>query len=228
MDALAGKSQIRTSTDADDIAAIHLRNWFKNFATLSKVMSRREIKTLWNDNKAVVKSEQNAVMVAELRQRGLPVHGETAVSLPQKLAPVPAVAPALAQITLPFTQALAVPPANANNAPLTAEQYTRLTAQERSDYGLRNGEMLRSEFQALTPAVRMSFVRSGGRVIDDPSKPAPEPLPEAVAQNSRETMQRSLRDRFAGNGETMSREAFAKLSPHSQMEFCRNGGRLTD
>ena len=231
-DALAGELEKAASeSEADDLAKIHLRGWIKNKATLSKVMGRKEIAALISANKAVSKAEQNRVFEAELRQRGLPVFGESSVPHQvQELAPAQsAVFPVMPQTALPAVvsaTALAV----VVDAPLvaTAAQFIRMSAADQSSFCMSAGTMLKSEFDKLpTPAAKMFFMRSGGKLSDLQTNSRKTGLEFETAER-RELLRNPHRKngQFEGNGRVIPRAEWDRMNPSERMEAMRGGATV--
>lgn len=81
----------------------------------------------------------------------------------------PIVPPAVAQLPLSVTQTPAIAPVIADaQLVITAAQYCRMTALERSNYAERGGELAAAEFEQLNPKARMEFMKAGGRIADEP------------------------------------------------------------
>lgn len=211
-----------------DIENAKKRASMQNFFAIKSLLTNEEYNALLHANDVSTQAERDAVIAAELRQRGFPVAGET-VALPQK--PAPAVAPAATQLPLPVMAAPVVASVIVDSVPLvTAIQYQRMTPAARADFAASGGEMSPDEFHKLDPKARMAFMLAGGKMTAEPAKPTPKPPlePQAEAQARNDAADRARRDSFRGNGSTKTRAELDAMKPDERMRFFRDGGKLSD
>ena len=150
------------------------------------------------------------------------------VHLENLLTEKKAAAPA---ITLPLVAAVAaaipVAPvvasaADADILKTTAAGFLKLESSAREHFCEQGGVMAATEFEKLAPKFKMSFIRAGGKIMDEfapPRRasaikdPPPVPMPKTY---------------FAGNGATKTEAEFEALSASEKMTFIRNNGRVTE